>query len=124
MRRYHDRGVATVVAFGPGPLTVPASPLELNLVDAVRGLHAAYRWTLEIALLVDGRWTSVQDAHDGLTQLVARQSEVAAINGFFSGGADGRACFVAMYRDGLVWTDRRADTEGWLLDAHGLGDLP
>jgi hypothetical protein len=121
-RTYANLDIVTWVADHAGPLALPGAPLALDLVEAIRGLHAQGRWVLEVALLIDRHWGARQHAYEGLTELVARQGHVQAVSALCSG--DDRTCAVELYGDGLVWTSADADTESWLLGAHGLADLP
>jgi hypothetical protein len=94
----------------------------LDLVEAVRRLHARGLWCLELRLLTRDGWGPNEPAADGLARLVGLDAAVFGLSGLFSGGEDGPAR-VELFRDGTVWAANWLDAERWLLTAAGIVDV-
>jgi hypothetical protein len=96
--------------------------VELDLIQAIRRMHAAGLTCIEVQLFVAGGWTRPEDAYAGLSRLVAERQRVAGISGIFSGGDIGPAR-VELFHDGRVLASDPLDAERWLLVAHGMADV-
>lgn len=120
-RIWAERGVAAWLGHNDGhiPRINGAAPVELDLPDAIRNLHARGLWCLEVRLLDEHGWSRPMDAYDGLSALMHRKNHIEAVSGIFSNRGSSPAR-VELHTDGRVLADNPSDAERWLLVAHDL----
>lgn len=123
-RVWPDRGVAAWISHRASamPRVEPeVEPEPLDLIDAVRRLHARGLWCLELRILTDAGWSDNERAATGLQRLLELGEDAIGISALWSGGEDG-AARVEIYRDGTAWASDWLDAERWLLTAAGVSD--
>jgi hypothetical protein len=121
-RIWPEHGVAAWLGRRSGdlPRVNDATPVALDLPDAVRHLHDRGLWCVEVRLFDAAGWSRPMDAYDGLCDLVARAHKIEGISAIFS--SQSGPVRVEMYRDGRVLAADPLDAERWLLIAHDIGD--
>lgn len=124
-RVWPEHGTAAWIARGATDLPrvrddVHAQPLDL--IEAMRRLHARGLWCLELRILTREGWGPNEPAADELGRLLALGDDALGISGLFTGGEDGPAR-VELFVDGTVWAANWLDAERWLLTAAGVADV-
>lgn len=124
-RVFPARGVAAWISHRASamPRIEPVvEPATLDLVEAVRRLHARGLWCLELRILTDEGWSANERASTGLRRVLDLGADVHGISALWSGD-DEDAARVELYRDGSVWASDWLDAERWLLTAAGVADV-
>lgn len=124
-RVWPERGVAAWIGHRSGAMPrvdAGITPGPLDLIEAVRRLHARGLWCLELRILTNDGWSANERAATGLRRLLDLGDEALGISALWSRGEDG-AARVEIYRDGSAWASDWLDAERWLLTATGVADV-